>query len=138
MDERIELKKKLCCLCVFLCCMTSCKHVEPIVQIEYRDSVRLEYKHDSIYLYEKDSIYIDRWRSGDTVYLTTEKWLTRYKDKIIEVHDTLIIDKSKTETVQVKYVPKFYKTCTWGFWIIIVCVVLFIVWKVAKRFYFRE
>lgn len=62
-------------------------------------------QRDSIYLY--DSIFV-RIRA-DTVYL--EKWHTRWRDRETVRSDTVQVETTKTETVQVRYVPKFYKYC---------------------------
>ncbi len=46
----------------------------------------------------------------DTVYL--EKWHTRWRDRETIKTDTLTNEVIRTETVQVRYVPRFYKYCT--------------------------
>ena len=38
--------------------LPSCKTVDCIPEVVYRDSIRTEYIHDSIYRYERDSIFI--------------------------------------------------------------------------------
>lgn len=112
--------------------MTGCKTCIPIV--ETRDSVRVEFKHDSVYVYKHDSIFRDRWRNGDTVYITTDRWRTLYKDKIVEIHDTIRTD---TNTVQeVKVVPQFYKTCTVIMWIMSVALILYIAARIVIKIYF--
>ncbi len=98
-----------------------------------KDSVRIEYRHDSIYFYRHDSIFRDRWRQGDTVYVTVEKWLTRWKDKTVEIHDT--IRTQETQTIEVKYVPNYYKRVSTGFWILLAILVLIIGWKIAKIYF---
>ena len=57
---------------VILClCFHGCKTVQPIQQT--RDSVRVEIRHDSVFVFKHDSIFRDRWRSGDTVFVTVER-----------------------------------------------------------------
>lgn len=56
---------------------------------------RLQY--DSIHV--KDSIYVKEWQKGDTVYLTTDHYLTRYKERIS--HDSLYIHLTDTVRVTV-------------------------------------
>lgn len=99
-------------------CLHSCKTVQPISTNTRNDSVKIEYRLDSVYLYERDSIYIDRYRSNDTIYLTKEKWLIRYKDKEVAVHDTIYRDREQIEVVQVKVTPK------WAWWSLIACIAL--------------
>ena len=113
---------------------TSCKVCEPIIKTEYRDSVRTEYRRDSVRLV--DSVFVDRWRQGDTVFVT--KMRDRYLYRDVLHNDTVIIDNSKTETVQVRYVPPFYKWCTVAFWCLIAIVVLYVAWRIFKAIYFRK
>ncbi len=46
----------------------------------------------------------------DTVYL--EKWHTRWRDRETIRADTITNEVIRTETVQVRYIPRFYKYCT--------------------------
>ena len=117
-------------LVAFLLMAGGCRTQQPLVQT--RDSVRVELRHDSVYVYSHDSIFRDRWRTGDTVYITVERWATRYKDKLIEVHDTLT--NTQTEQVAVKYVPAYYRNTSNGFWVLLAVLLLLISWKIAKRY----
>ena len=117
---------------VILClCFHGCKTVQPIQQ--NRDSVRVEIRHDSVFVFKHDSIFRDRWRSGDTVFVTVEKFKTLYRDKLVEVHDT--IATTQTEQVPVEVVPTYYKNTSRGFWVLLVILILLIGWKVAKVYF---
>lgn len=119
-------------LTVILClAFPSCKSTQPLTQT--RDSVRVEFRHDSIYIWQHDSIFRDRWRAGDTVFVTVEKFKTLYKDKLIEVHDT--ITATQTEQVAVKYVPNYYKHTSTGFWILLAILIVIVGWKLAKVYF---
>lgn len=72
---------------------------------------------DSIYLH--DSVFV-RIRA-DTVYL--EKWHTRWRDREIVRTDTIHVQSTTTETVQVRYIPAFYKYSA-AFTILIVLLLL--------------
>ena len=113
---------------------TSCKVCEPIIKTEYRDSVRTEYRRDSVRLI--DSVFVDRWRENDTVFVNKTKYCYLYRDVLHT--DTVIIDNSETETVQVRYVPPFYKWCTVSLWCLIAIVVLYVAWRIFKAIYFRK
>lgn len=113
---------------------TSCKVCEPIVKTEYRDSVRTEYRRDSVRLV--DSMFVDRWRANDTVFINKTNYRYLYRDVLHT--DTITIDNSKTETVQVRYVPPFYKNCTVALWIIIAVIALYIAWRIFKAIYLRR
>lgn len=126
--------RKIVLILLFAAMLIGCKVVKPIANT--RDSVRVEYRLDSIYLYERDSVYVDRYAKNDTIWVTTTKWQTRYKDVIKEVHDT--ITTKQTETLQVRYVPAFYKNCTWGFWIFIILIVIRIALWLIKKYYLHK
>jgi len=115
-------------LCV---CFSGCKTTQPINQT--RDSVRVEIRHDSVYVFKHDSIFRDRWRQGDTVFVTVEKFKTLYRDKLVEVHDT--IATSESVEVPVEVVPTYYKNTSRGFWVLLVILVLIVGWKVAKMYF---
>ena len=111
--------------------LTGCKTCVPVVEV--RDSVRVEFKHDSVYVYKHDSIFRDRWRNGDTVYITTDRWRTLYKDKIMEIHDT--IRSNETVVRERKVVPTFYKTCTVIMWIMCVAVIAYAAVRILIKIY---
>ena len=109
---------------------SGCKTVQPLTQS--RDSVRVEVRHDSVYIFQHDSIYRDRWRAGDTVFVTVEKYKTLYRDKLIEVHDTII--DTQTEQVAVRYVPDYYKRVSAGFWILLAILLAILAFKAYKLY----
>lgn len=85
--------------------------------------MRVEVRLDSIYIYEHDSIFRDRWRQGDTVYVTVTQWKTRYRDKLWEVHDTVTVIRtdSVTQTITVSRPRTGYdRFCSAFFWIVLV------------------
>lgn len=91
-------------------CLASCKTCEPALQV--RDSIRIEYRLDSVFVYAHDSVYVDRYTKGDTIWITTEKWRTQYKDKIVLQHDT-IRDTHTQTIVQVEKQKGFVYYCGW-------------------------
>ena len=120
-------------LCTVAMCLlfSGCKTTQPLTQT--RDSVRVEFRHDSVYIWQHDSIFRDRWRAGDTVFVTVEKFKTLYKDKLVEVHDTISL--TQTEQVAVKYVPPYYKNTSTGFWILLAVLIVLVGWKLAKIYF---
>ena len=120
-------------LCTVAMCLlfSGCKTTQPLTQT--RDSVRVEFRHDSVYIWQHDSIFRDRWRAGDTVFVTVEKFKTLYKDKLVEVHDTISL--TQTEQVAVKYVPSYYKNTSTGFWILLAVLIVLVGWKLAKIYF---
>ena len=110
--------------------LSGCKTVQPLTQS--LDSVRVEVRHDSVYVFRHDSIYRDRWRTGDTVFITVEKYKTLYRDKLIEVHDT--ITNTQNEQVAVRYVPDYYKRVSAGFWILLAILLAILAFKAYKLY----
>lgn len=121
-------------VCLLAVLLASCKTCIPIVEV--RDSVRVEQRLDSVYIYQHDSIFRDRWRNGDTIFVQVEKWQTRYKDKIVQVHDTISTNEVKVQQVEV--VPKFYKNCTIALWVLVVLAVLGIAVRVLIKVYLKR
>ena len=109
---------------------SGCKTVQPLTQS--RDSVRVEVRYDSVPIFRHDSIFRDRWRAGDTVFVTVEKYKTLYRDKLIEVHDT--ITDTRTEQVAVRYVPDYYKRVSAGFWIMLAILLAILAFKAYKLY----
>lgn len=114
----------LCVFCVF--CVGCKSQAVPST----RDSVRVEFHHDSVYVFKHDSVFRDRWRNGDTIFVTVEKWQTLYRDKLKEVHDT--IRTNEVQVQQVKYVPAYYKNTSAGFWFLLALLLLFAGFKIGK------
>ena len=110
--------------------MVGCKTVKPIAQT--RDSIRVEIRHDSVFIFKHDSIFRDRWRSGDTVFVTVEKFKTLYRDKLVEVHDT--IATTQTDTIEVQVVPNYYRRVSTGFWILLVILLALTAFKAYKLY----
>ena len=110
--------------------MVGCKTVKPIAQT--RDSIRVEIRHASVFVFKHDSIFRDRWRSGDTVFVTVEKFKTLYRDKLVEVHDT--IATTQTDTIEVQVVPNYYRRVSTGFWILLVILLAITTFKAYKLY----
>ena len=112
-------------LCVFVC-LTSCatrnkieyidKEVEKIVVKEIHDTVR-ESLHDSIVIKER----------GDTSLI--ERWHTKYRDRIVETHDTVRNDSIQVQYKEtVKEVVKYPKT----YWAAVCVSILFFIFAFVK------
>ncbi len=113
--------------------LCSCKTCECLPSVEYRDSIVTRYHHDTIQTYEKDSIFIHA--RGDTVW--RERWSIRWRDKIVERHDTIVDTCHEVQVQRERYVPKYYSVVSWGFWIFIALLLLRIAWWVVKKYYGR-
>ena len=102
-----------------------------------RDSI---YLHDSVsYTYRpaRNSLPF-REGSGvgsppDTVWL--EKWHTKWREKEVIHTDTIQVETTRTETVQVRYVPSFYKYCTAFAFLVLLALLLRLAWWLYRRFH---
>lgn len=112
----------------FLLAFSSCKTVQPIAPS--RDSIRVEVRYDSVYVLQRDSVYVDRWQTGDTVFVTLERWRTEYRDKIVMQHDTIAAER--VQVVTERYIPKYYERTSAGFWVLLIIVLAFAAIKIAR------
>lgn len=72
---------------------TVTKHDTCYIQKEMRDSVYLH-----------DSIYVKEWSKGDTLRIETERWHTRWRERI--VRDTAYVSRTDTIVKQVNVPTK--------------------------------
>lgn len=99
---------------VMLNVLTSCSLLE---KIEYSDRVVDHYNtvtvHDTTKIKEKDSTYHFIRVVNDTVYDTKYTEKTRWRDRIVERHDTCwrdsIVTEYKETVKEVTKIPKIYK-----------------------------
>ena len=76
----------------------------------HTDTLRVtQHQRDSIYVH--DSVWVSEQQRGDTILLTTTKWLTKYIERLS--HDTIY--QSKTDSVPVPYpvIKEVPATLTW-------------------------
>ena len=114
---------------VMLNVLTSCSLLE---KIEYRDRVVDHYitnvVHDTLIDKTTDSVYVNVYTKGDTVFNEKYKERTRWRDKIVERHDTCykdsIVIEYKETTKEVVKIPKIYSL---SLWFSIVCIIFAIV-----------
>ena len=97
-------------------------------QIEYRDRVVDHYianeVHDTLRENTTDSVYFEVLVKGDTVYRTKYKEKTRWRDRIIERHDTCWRDSVVTEHKEtVKELTKIPKILKASLFISIICII---------------
>lgn len=105
-------------------------------RIEYRDRDVNHYinkeVHDTLVERITDSVFLETKQSGDTIYITKYKEKTRWKEKIVERHDTCWRDSITTQyketTKEITKYPKSY----WWFMGISIISVIFAIYKIKK------
>ena len=114
--------------------MTSCATK---TKIEYRDRIVDHYitkeVHDTLKENTTDSVYFEVMVKGDTVYKTKYKEKTRWRDRIVEKHDTCYRDSVLTEykenVKEVTKIPKIYKySLFFSIAILIFAIIKFVRW----------
>lgn len=126
------MKKIIYCFLITLC-LSSCA---TRTRIEYRDRDVNHYVtnnvHDTLIIGTTDSTYVYVTTKGDTVYQTVYRERTRWRDRIVERHDTCWRDSVATEYKEsVREVVKFPKTYWWFLGISIISVIFAFV-KVSR------
>lgn len=103
-------------LACLLASLTSCRAVRAIPLTKADSTHTSVYARDTIRLI--DSVTTREYHRHDTVYRTRET--IRYRDRISLRTDTVYRDKTVVQTLPPeRYVPRFYKVCTW-----VVCLLL--------------
>ena len=94
--------------------LTACKTKERVVTVEHvrTDTTYITRHHrDSVWLH--DSIFMKEWLAGDTVYQLSDRWHTRYVERL-RIDTTYV---SKTDSIPVPYpvekIVKVEKPLTW-------------------------
>ena len=122
--------------------LTSCKTQQSTIHTP--QSTKMQ--HDSTYVYERDSVstsyHLDRRsrldrldeRSGlDTIYI--ERWHTRWRDKVVNRCDTVYVQPTIPPD---KPIPRFYKDCTKGFWVLLILFLGRIAFRIMRAIYLRK
>lgn len=115
--EKTELKALYTALAAIVALLIalffgSCRSVRVIEkEVIKTDTVNtLKLRIDSIYV--NDSIYIRELVKGDTVHITTDRWHTRWRDRIL--YDSIYIAQRDTVTVTTtKEVPRKLNGWQW-------------------------
>lgn len=143
----------------------SCRTAQPVVTATQNDSTHISSRIDSTLIFEKDSVAMSYHPQApapvstppindspaiadmpqpavpqvrvDTLII--EKWRVRYRDRTVQHTDTVFVDVEKhIEKPPERYIPGFYKWCTWSFVAVLVLLILYIVLRVVIKIYARK
>ena len=109
--------------------LSSCKSVESINSNLSTLDVRHSTHTDTLVI--RDSIYIREFIKGDTVFRDRVEYRDRWRTQI--VHDTVLKTDSIVEVIEhppERYIPPFYKRCTWALWVLIVGIVVYVILRI--------
>lgn len=122
------------CLTTLLLLQSSCTSPKIVTVTEYRDRV----ERDT--LTQVDSVYVSRVirEKGDTVHIWDTIFKYKYLDKVrdVYVHDS--IPYAVEVQVPVRVRNGYDKFVSWGFWILIVLLLLRLGWWAFKKFYLHR
>ena len=105
---------KICLIALCVMMLASCATK---TKIEYRDRDVNHYitntVHDTLIDKTTDSVYFEVKVKGDTVFQTKYKEMTRWRDRIVERHDTCwrdsVVTEYKETVKEVTKIPKIYR-----------------------------
>lgn len=97
---------------VIACLLTGCRCVRVIEKEVIKTDTMLTTKIQIDSIYVNDSIYIRELIQGDTVKITTDRWHTRWRDRIL--YDSIYIAQRDTVRVtDIKEVPRKLSGWQW-------------------------
>lgn len=114
--------------------MSSCKTTQATPIIEYRDRV----VRDTVTAV--DSVYVSHFvrERGDTVFVTDTLFKYKYLDKYayVYVHDSVPYAVEVIKEVRKR--NGYDKFASWGFWILLILILMRLAWWIFKTFYLRR
>lgn len=122
------------CLTTLLLLQSSCSSPKIVTVTEYRDRVQRDT------LTQVDSVYVSRVirEKGDTVHIWDTIFKYKYLDKYVYeyVHDS--VPYAVEVQVPVRMRNGYDKFVSWGFWILIVLLLLRVGWWAFKKYYLHR
>ena len=121
---------------VVLCNSCATEKCIPTTEYVYKHDTVTHWRTDSVTQYERDSVIIRE--KGDTVFI--DHWRDRWREKYVYIADTASTSNNheQTQTKIVEVVPDYYRYCTWAAWILLGVVLLYIAWRLFKKFYLKK
>ena len=113
-------------------CMNACSAPRVVTVTEYRDRVQRDT------LTRTDSVYISHVvrEKGDTFYVLDTIFKYKYLDKYayVYVHDSVPYEVQ----VPVRTRNGYDRFTSWGFWILLLLLLLRVAWWLFRKFYLRQ
>ncbi len=121
-------------LTLFICLLAACNTQKLVTVTEYRDRVQTDtlLKFDSIYV--SHNVFI----RGDTVRITDT--ICKY-DVVHDTRDVFVHDSVPYPVEVIKEVRKrngYDRFTSWGFWLLVMLILIRAAWWVFKTFYLRR
>lgn len=115
-------------------CMNACSAPKVVTVTEYRDRVQRDT------LTRTDSVYISHVvrEKGDTVHILDTIFKYKYLDKYAYVHVHDSIPYAVEVQVPVRTRNGYDRFTSFGFWILILLLLLRVAWWAFRKFYFSQ
>ena len=115
-------------------CMNACSATKVVTVTEYRDRVLRDT------LTQTDSVYISHVvrDKGDTVHILDTIFKYKYLDKYayVYMHDSVPYEVQVQVPVRVR--NGYDRFTSWGFWVLILLLLLRVAWWAFRKFYLRQ
>ena len=147
-NEKLTLRQLLIGLlmgiiaCAMITLCTGCKSVDTVVVKEHHtDTLRItKHQRDSVWLH--DSIWVTQYQKGDTIFLTSIKWHTKYIESIkhdttyVATHDTIPQPYPVIKEVEKKLSRRQQMVMSIGSMAIMAALIWFMWWavKILRRY----
>ena len=109
--------------------LVSCRSLDPSIAASAASMASTTiHTRDTIFL--RDSIFISERQRGDTVYLTRVEYRDRWRTHL--VHDTVVKTDSIVQVIEhppERYIPRFHKTCTTLFCLLLLGLMMYLFFK---------
>lgn len=117
-------------LAILLFVLASCRTK---TVVEYRDRNVVQYVvqevHDTLFEKISDSVFVEKERRGDTIYITKNKVVEKWKERVVERVDTCTKDSIVFQYKETQ--KEVFKTPKWCYYCLALCF-LFIIYFVIK------
>jgi len=113
-----------------------------ITVTEYRDRVQIdtatEYKERVDSTYQAHYIFVlgDTVRQVDTIYKYRLKYVDKVQTQYVAVHDSIPYPVEVVKEVRKR--NQYDRFTSWGFWILILLLLVRVAWWAFKTFYLRK
>lgn len=113
--------------------LVACKSPSVVTQGNATQQFITLHTHDTVVVH--DSVFVQEFIKGDTIYRNRVEYRDRWRTHL--VYDTVVKTDSIVQVIEhppERYIPKFHKTCTWLFWVILVGSILIVIlrWKISR------
>lgn len=134
--------KKLILYAVLALLLAACAAPKTITVTEYRDRVQIdtvtEYRDRVDSTYQAHYIFVlgDTVRQVDTIYKYRLKYVDKVQTQYVAVHDSIPYQVEVVKEVRKR--NGYDRFTSWGFWLLVLLILIRAAWWAFKTFYLRR